>query len=205
MKTQKTRKRKEERIVETIYIDSTQMLLVHQRKKLIVETVRNNNQEIINSNEISSELLSTENFHLEAVSKTVLKNLRLSGSPILVYKIEDQYYVAFINKKIQLLKSAVGSLKSHLCPNCKRFSAACDPKGCLKVRDEFLFIERYPFIRTGYQVVNAPQNVFVVQNCSNFEQADKQKPEQYSESSFLCLADYVWSGIEKQELYRKFP
>ena len=108
---------------------------------------------------------------IEVKDDAELVRIRLNNKNLTVLKIGNRTFVAE--------KAIEASCCRHLCASCKRCSAAPDQDGgCQKIRDIMLDggmskeatvkaakrIEKYPFIRAGYQTNSA----FLVFSCNQY-------------------------------------
>lgn len=138
---------------------------------------------------VSSVLISKEQemcfFKLEEVDSKEIKRYREGKTPSLIVKFDGKLYYGAIPFNLDLMATKLlGS--SHLCslPNheCKRLSAASDTDGgCAKVRNLATYIEKYPWIKRGYETFNTKQDCFVVSSCTHYN-ACTPKPRQKSYS-----------------------
>ena len=69
-------------------------------------------------------------------------------------------------------------LGTHKCgkvrEECKRLLALPDEKGgCEKVRNHSSFLERYPWIKEGYETFNTRKDIFVVKKCEHYVSTSK--------------------------------
>lgn len=137
-----------------------------------------------------------KDFTLKEISLDQLMKYRANfRSAGFVLKIKDSYFYARIPKNLRIhspfftLKGFKASSPVHLCgQSCKRLSAAqdCDG-GCQKVRDLSISvligeegfskedalvlserIEKYPFIRFGFESFNTVADAVYVLNCKHF-------------------------------------
>lgn len=110
-------------------------------------------------------------YPLMEISVTEVQNLRKSDKPIFLYKENNALYYTEMPARLHSVELLAGS---HQCASvnndCVRLSAESDANGgCRKVRDRYLRIENYDFIKKGYQVINTTNNCLVVLECSNFK------------------------------------
>lgn len=146
--------------------------------------------------EIILDNVEEKDFPLKEVSLNQLMKYRANfRSAGFVLKIRDSYFYTRIPKNLRIhspfftLQGFKASIPVHLCSkSCKRLSAAqdCDG-GCAKVRDwkvstlideegfskeEALIlserIEKYPFIRFGFESFNTVADAVYVLNCKHF-------------------------------------
>ena len=115
---------------------------------------------------------------------------RLAKEPTFVVMSEGKLYLTDVGMDFPRLVKNLDE-KDHLCTLCKY----CNPVNCIKVRDcsEELYmkegyvpfeamkmskrIEKYPFIRFGYEVfgIIKENEVFGVDECANFYPLEKRK------------------------------
>lgn len=118
-------------------------------------------------------------FPLIEVTLDALADYRQKGVPSFVLKIDGRLYYTAIPENLSLVSSTL--LGAHRCAvagrECKRLSSAIDEEGgCQKVRNHARYIERYPWITTGYETFNTERDAFVVINCSHYEKCPPRKP-----------------------------
>ena len=125
-------------------------------------------KEIINSVGLC---LFNEDF--KEVTVKELQKLRRKGIPYLVIKKEGRFFYTKVNKRFSLPPV---SSREHLCASssidiCNRLNAKPVKKGgCEKVKDgKDAHIEKYEYIRTGYETVNTEKSVFIVMKCDYHE------------------------------------
>lgn len=143
---------------------------------------------------ISKKILSETTFLLREVSPQTLLRYRSSKRPGFVFKFENRYYFTEIPKNLKLLAQTFKfddiNVNYHLCgKNCRHASAADDRHGgCAKIRDfttETLYkvqglsfvksvasssrIEKYDFIKLGFESFNTTRNCMYVALCQNYK------------------------------------
>ena len=105
---------------------------------------------------------------IRKVSISEITALRECGKPGFLLKKGDELFYAEIKKHgdIECL-----FVMPHKCADhCKHLSAASDENGgCAKIRNKDTFIERYPWIRLGYETFNTKNDVFVIAICNHHE------------------------------------
>ena len=113
-------------------------------------------------------------YKLEKIDKKDIPQLKKSGVPGIIIKINNEYYyskVKFNNKFYH-----IEFIKPHLCANCMRLSALPDELGgCKKVRERKKSMERYPFIFLGYETFNTSLDCFTVCQCCNYEPYEEKR------------------------------
>ena len=140
-----------------------------------------------------------ETANLVSVSAEEIAEIRRSGAPSFVIKVDGQLYYGSTDKVTLGAYSLCGA---HQCGSCNRLSAASDEKGgCAKVRNCSKGIERYPWITTGYETFNTKHDSFVVGNCLHYEQYPTRKKISVSASNRakLSLAQFVWDDVTSRE------
>ena len=102
-----------------------------------------------------------------------LQELRDKRIPYLVIKRNGRFFYTKVDKKFSLPNT---TSREHRCAInsidiCHRLSAKTDENGgCRKVRDgKDAHIEKYEYIRTGYETVNTEKSVFIVMECDYHE------------------------------------
>lgn len=118
--------------------------------------------------EISTPLI----FPLLEVKPEELEEYRRNGIPSFVLKMDEKFYYTQIPRDITFVGSNI--LGPHKCASvgkeCMHLSPASDAEGgCAKVRNHSRCIERYPWIKKGYETFNTPTDVFVVACCEHYE------------------------------------
>ena len=178
---------------------------------------------IVQENENPVETKKTTVYPLREVDEKELLLLRHSGEPGFVLKLGNHLFYAKIREKMRLLSQEI--LGSQICSSkgneCKRFSAAddCDG-GCAKVRDigydsyqregrntaQMLVkskrIEKYAFVKKGYETFNTVSDAFVVLECNRYEERPPRiKPDMAEINEIkLTLANFVWNDeIDNRE------
>ncbi len=151
-----------------------------------------------------SDVCEPQVFKLEEAMPETLSICRKDGIPYFVLKEEGKLYYTVL-PKVKILP--LGSLMNHRCSSCYHLSAASDANGgCAKVREFSLGIEKYSFIVKGYETVGASGDVFIVQNCENYEPDPPRREYTAKEITHLklALAQNVWDDISSMpELKRR--
>lgn len=131
------------------------------------------------------------NFEVEfrEITQEELMKHRISGKPGVVMKDDDKIFYAEYQRGMSIYLRCMTS--KHVCGQsgreCKRFSTASDCNGgCAKVRDLFITayaqntrnfakahsqskrIEKYEFVREGFEIFNSPHYMLLVTKCSNY-------------------------------------
>lgn len=170
-------------------------------KELHPET--NRPSKVVSSQPID-EKVEPLSFPLIEVTPEALADYRKKGVPSFVLKIDGKLYYSAIPDNISFMNSTI--LGAHQCAltksgfggyGCHRLSAASDENGgCEKVRNRSTYIEKYPWITTGYETFNTKLDSFVVANCLHFEKYPPQKTRSLDEinQSRLSLAQLYWDA-----------
>lgn len=110
-----------------------------------------------------------QKIYLKKISVSELIKARRTEKPGFVLKDGDDFYYAQIDKNLKFLSQNLLGRK-HLCSEaCLRLSTAQDKDGgCEKVRNFSNYIERYDWIRLGYESFNTTQDAFVVMRCNHY-------------------------------------
>lgn len=168
--------KKVSRSVDNIYLDNEKVLHLEKITEVIeqLQKMDKNNEKVIAviSKKILDRKVENMCFNLIEVTADMIANYRKKGIPSIVVKIDGTLYHSEIPNNISFLTSNL--LGTHQCSSmkdgCRRLSAASDEKGgCEKVRNKSTYIERYPWIITGFETFNTRLNSFVVINCLHFE------------------------------------
>lgn len=153
------------------------------------------------SKKLVSEELEPLRFNLMEVTPEELYSFRKSQVSSFVLKVDGKLYYTNIPHDLNLVSSAI--LGAHKCAiaghECKRLSAASDENGgCAKVRKHSKYIERYPWIKTGYETFNTERDSFVVVSCSHYEECPPRKNFSLGEinSAKLALAQFIWDDVK---------
>jgi len=140
-------------------------------------------------------------FPLIEVTPEMVCDYREMGIPSFVLKVEGKLYYSAIPNNINFVSSEI--LGQHKCAvvrcECHRLSAASDEEGgCEKVRNRAKYIERYPWITTGYETFNTKHDSFAVVNCLHYEPCPPRKKRTTTEvnAAKLSLAQFVWNDVE---------
>ncbi len=139
-------------------------------------------------------------FPLIEVSPEALADYRKKGVSSFVLKVDGKLYYSAIPDNISFMSSAI--LGAHQCAvaghECHRLSAASDEEGgCEKVRNRSNYIERYPWITTGYETFNTKHDSFIVVNCLHYEKCPPRKYRTTAKinEARLSLAQFVWDDV----------
>ena len=151
-----------------------------------------------------NEMVEKLEFALIEVSPEELVEYRKNKVPSFVFKYDGKLYYTEIPYKVGMVGSTI--FGEHKCATagkeCRRLSAATDEEGgCAKVRNRSNFIERYPWITTGYETFNTKHDTFIVISCSHYEMCpprEKRSPAELNKIK-LSLAQYVWDDVETIE------
>lgn len=154
---------------------------------------------------------NVEKIFLPFVKVTVnqLSKYRKKGTPSLVLKSDGDFLYTGIPADLSLV--AFTLIGEHKCAapgqGCCHLSAASDEEGgCAKVRNRATYIERYPWIVSGYETFNTKHDVFVVLDCRHFEACKPFKPRPVDEvnATKLSIAQFVWDDVKSlSEVNRK--
>ena len=191
-----------------------QLLLLETTTVLAQETTTKTNRygqmkkSIQNEVVIDSHEKVLEKYKLYPVTIEELKEIRKYPDPIFILKDGDNFYYAIIDSKLHLAKYNIfGKDYEHICaPSngklCKRFSPMPESKGgCSKVWNKPEIIERYPFIKLGYETINTDNNILCVCQCDNYikppeEPAKKKVSKEQLIQAKITLAQYIWPDVE---------
>lgn len=124
-------------------------------------------------------------FPLTEVTSEELDNYRKHKISSFVLKVDGKLYYTAIPEELSFVSSNI--LGVHQCAvtgnSCNRLSPASDEEGgCEKVRNFSNYIERYPWITTGYETFHTNHDSFVVVNCLHFEKCPPRKPHSISKN-----------------------
>ena len=155
------------------YVLNSRKSLVVMRETDLYEIIRDVNAAtkrsyIYQKTFVSSTKECIKEVPLREIQVEKIKPLRKSGKPGIVIKDNGKYYYAEIDPEIKMVPEDM--LGPHMCAQlCHRLSPASDEKGgCAKVRGHSFFIERFDFIKLGYETFNVPTESFIVSKCSNY-------------------------------------
>lgn len=157
----------------TIFLEGRSYLVVEKKK-------------YISSKNNSCPEIKRSIFALEEISAEQLEKKRQEKIPSFVLKENEKYYYTQISNNIKFYSSNL--LGEHLCgafgKECSHLSAANDENGgCKKVRMRSRYIEKFPWIKLGYETFNTGINdVFVVCTCEHYESI-------YNKKNFRTHAD----------------
>lgn len=109
---------------------------------------------------------------LKEVTVEELQKCRKKEIPSFVLKTDGKLYWGEIPYNLSFVSSTF--LGKHMCASpgnhCHRLSAAKDEDGgCEKVRKKSTHIERYEWIRKGFETFNTSHDAFLVLECTHFE------------------------------------
>ena len=162
---------------------------------------------VVAKNQVA-EVVEHMSFDLVEVTLEELAVYRKSGISSFVLKVDGKLYYASIPDNISFVSSTI--LGAHRCAvaghECNRLSAASDKQGgCAKVRDRSQRIERYPWIKTGYETFNTKHDSFVVVNCLHYKPCPPRKKLSADDinRTKLGLAQFVWDDVESRAEVKK--
>ena len=166
----------------------------------LVYTGSGKKRKLLSKKQISSET-ETLVFQLNEVNESEISKFREMGIPSIVLKLNGTLYHSEIPENVPLLSVDLFGTP-HMCalPDhvCSRLSAASDENGgCEKVRNKSRWIEKYPWIISGYETFNTKNDVFFVVKCSHYEKCPPKKkmsPEKLREAK-LALAQFMWEDV----------
>ncbi len=175
-------------------------LLVHVRTVTIYK---------LTGDEPVEKKVSRYEYPLEEIAEKDIVRLRMSGKPVFLLKLDGKYYRAFISKHLHLL--AHDLIGDHMCKYCDKAIATSDEcGGCQKVRDrEFnecisqdvtkrkamqdsKRIEKYSFIKAGYESFGVNQETFMVAECDNYKNYSVRKVLPLEERRNLLISLEEW-------------
>ena len=157
---------------------------------------------IIKDGGVSRSILNEEveelTFELSEVTPKELAIYRAKRVPSFVLKVDDHLYHTSIPAKINFVGSTI--IGPHKCSlvskECRRLSAALDEEGgCAKVRNSSNNIERYPWIKKGYETFNTNHDSFVVVECGHYKPCLPKEKLPISKVNSLRkgLADFLYN------------
>lgn len=156
-------------------------------KKIVSKTLIEEKEEVLH-------------FPLIEVTQQMLTYYRSENISSFVLKIDGKFYYTSIPNNLNFVDSK--SLGKHKCSSsgylCNRLSAASDKEGgCQKVRNKSKYIEKYPWIKIGYETFGTKHDVFVVVKCEHYENCPPSKSYTPTElnSLRLGLAHFVWDDV----------
>lgn len=178
LESKKFETRREQRQVNRNFKLEGVETLIAEKITTTYEVVRkiehiNNRKELVEVSKLKlDEKVQRLTFPLTEVSARAVDGYRREGVPSFVLKKDDKLYYTEIPEDISIENSKL--LGVHRCAfaghECQRLSAAKDEKGgCKKVRDRVKRIERYPWIKVGYETFNTKYDCFIVIECSHYE------------------------------------
>lgn len=192
-------------ITKNIVLEGTEMLRAEKVTttfKVVRELHPKTNEPFkLVSRDIINEEVEPLCFPLIEVTPEELDEYRKKGVSSFVLKMEGRLFHATIPGNISFVSSTI--LGPHKCAiaghECHRLSAASDEEGgCEKVRNRSNYIERYPWITTGYETFNTKHDAFIVVNCLNYEKCPPRKRHTTTEINHLRLglAQFVWDDVQ---------
>lgn len=175
-------------------------LLVHVRTVTICKLL---------GDEAIEQKVSRYEYPLKEIAERDIAKLRMSGKPVFLLKINGRYYRAFISKRLHLL--AHDLIGDHMCKYCDKAIATSDEcGGCQKVRDrdfneclsadvtkrkamqDSKRIEKYPFIKAGYESFGVNQETFMVAECDNYKSYSPRKLMSPEDKRNLLISLEEW-------------
>ena len=179
-----------EKAVLSITLEGTDFLRVKYSLRL-VEVLRNEENHIVKKTPLREEFVE-ELFPLQETSAEEIANLRRRKKAFFILKEagEKLYYTA-IPKNLTLLGHKL--LGPHMCAvvnkECGRLSPAPDRQGgCAKVRNKSKYIERYPWIKSGYETVGTLFDAFCVCECDHYQLPPPRKKIDWEKAAELKLS-----------------
>lgn len=136
-------------------------------------------------------------FELKKVSKKELASYRAEDVPSFVAKVDEEFYHTTIPGTISFVSAKM--MGTHKCGFCNRLSAASDRDGgCAKVRNRSKCIEKYPWIKKGYETFNTRQDSFVVVECERYQAFPPRRKVELTKLNNLKIgiAQYIWPDVE---------
>ena len=202
-------KRKEEKVTERIILEGVESLRV-EKVTTTVELIRELDPETnqllsVKSNKKVAEKVEISScFSLTEVSPEEITGFREQKVPSFVLKVDGKLYHTEVPKNINLI--SLNIFGKHQCAIgtsvCHRLSAASDEQGgCEKVRKRSKYIERYPWIVTGYEAFNTKNEWFVVVKCLHYEECPPREKLKISEIKRrkISLALFFCDDVEDLE------
>lgn len=119
------------------------------------------------------EIIKHLEFALTEITVEELKEFRRNGIPSFVLKKDGKFYYARIPREMNFFSMDI--FGEHQCAlqkqGCRHLSAASDENGgCAKVRNHATYIERYDWIKSGFETFNTNRDAFLVANCLHYEE-----------------------------------
>lgn len=193
-------------LIKNITLDG--LKLQAEKVTTTFEVLKTNNPSKILSKNLIDEKIEFLIFPLTEVTIEDLYTYRKKGISSFVLKINDTLYYTKIPKEMNFISSDI--LGEHKCAivkhECNRLSPASDEEGgCEKVRNFSKYIERYPWIKKGYETFNTRHDSFAVIECLHYQECPPRKHRSHADiiASKIRLAQYFWEDVETLEDIRK--
>jgi len=139
------------------------------------------------------------NKRLVPISVENIRKLRRRRAPYLILKVENRFYGARIKWDMTFFSKET-KIFDHMCnADCRRMYARRDEDGgCEKVLDEFTRIERYDWIKLGFETFHTKTDALVVGQCSHYEKSVSNKTYTLKEKKLarISLAQFMYEDIE---------
>ena len=157
----------------------------------IFEVTPTGKEKFLSRIKTSEERIPTCSFQLKEISPAKLKEKRDNKVPSFVLKQDGVLYYTEIKRSFNLVGTSLTG--EHKCSHCEKLSAAPDEKGCPKVRRHSIGIEKFPWIKDGYETFSTKTDAFVVTKCDQFEPYTEKQKKSSSEIDRLKLglAQYI--------------
>ena len=166
----------EDKEYKEFYFDFKTMTLKFQKrlvKFLLTKEIFNQMSSILAKEPIEQKIKTIKIYRLVEIPINTISTYRKAKKPYFLFKMEEKYFITEIPKNFNFF--AYDIIGEHLCSPkgevCHRLSAAIDDEGgCQKVRDRLKNkrIEKYPWIKMGYETLHTKNDVFVVLECNHF-------------------------------------
>lgn len=191
-------------LVKNIRLDGFKTLLADEVTTTYEVTKIKSGKRVLSRNKLQETSIQLS-FEIKEVTAENLEVIRKAKISSFVFKDNDKLYYANIPDNISFVGSS--GLGNHLCgAPCKQLSPASDREGgCAKVRARSTRIERYPWIKKGYETFNTRHDCFVVIECDHYKTTPPQKrlPLAKVNELKLGLAQFVWDDVETLPEARK--
>lgn len=140
-----------------------------------------------------------DEYNLIEISEDELRMLRKYQIPTFILKDNGKYFYTQIPRDLNLIGSV--NVEHRCSPRtsiCTRLSPCSDSNGgCRKVRDVKKRLEKYAWIKSGYETINTDFECFVVIKCEhqNLVNANAYNTKVLGEA-MLKLASFIWDDVD---------
>lgn len=163
--TQKSKK------IRRIALEGTRLLKEYEITAIVeivkeIDSLTNLPCKIVSKKIIHQDVELVDYFPLSEVTPEQIAKYRRKFIPSFVLKLDGKFFHTQIPEILNFRYSSI--LGSNQCAKCKSYFSIRDKNiSCERAKNEYNYIEKYPWITTGYETFYTYHDTFVVINCSN--------------------------------------